>query len=206
MSKFISLVLCLALVFAMTQTIFAGELKGEKKGTYTEVPKEEYYAAIQKEIDQALQKAIELDKKKTAVSTFATLDVEYRTYLHEDKAKITYRDDFAAGQLAGGYRGNGSLYYTVSGGTSYTLTATFGLPWGSVSVAGSTGKGGANSSFGQSEPLPSNLYYYKLRLNKGYRSVPYSIQKRYPGQAWQTFSTGVASQYHNVYAYCQRVN
>ena len=136
----------------------------------------------------------------------AETSYEYRTYLHEDKAKLEagpYK--YASNQLEGGYKGAKTLYYNPSGGGKYSIDISFSSPWSPVSVSTSRGIG-SNKEIGMNVPTTSTKVYNKVQAKKTYKGTPYSLQKRKKGtKAWTTFGRGVATKYYRVDARCVEV-
>lgn len=136
----------------------------------------------------------------------STTQYEYRTYLHEDKAKLQagpYK--YASNQLEGGYKGAKTLYYDPSGGGTYSIDISFPLPWGGVSVNASRGIG-SNKDIGMNVPTTSTKDFNKVQAKKTYKGTPYSLQKRKKGtKKWTTFKSGVATKYYRVAARCVKV-
>lgn len=131
---------------------------------------------------------------------------EYRTYLHEDKAKLKEGDyKYASNQLEGGYKGAKTLYYNPSGGGKYSIGISFSAPWSPVSVSASRGIG-SNKDIGMNVPTTSTKVYNKVQAKKTYKGTPYSLQKRKKGtKTWTTFGRGVATKYYRVAARCVKV-
>lgn len=131
---------------------------------------------------------------------------EYRTYIH--KNKIVYKNGgyrYASGQLAGGYKGAKYLYYSPSGGGSYSFGVSVGAPWSPVSISAAFGKG-SSSNIGMVLKTTSTSHFNKVQGKKTYRCVPYSIQSRKKGTTkWTTISRGIGTSLYRVEGRCVRV-
>lgn len=167
--------------------------------------------AVKQQEEKTLKKELEKIAKNTGNKSILgkghpTGSYVYRTVMHHKKAKIVYRTAWAANQLKGGYKAKGSLYYNVKGGNSYSCSVGFGTPWGSVSFGGSTGSK-RNSVGGMNIELPSRKHYYKIKAKKGYKSTPYTIQRKKKGnKKWKNWNHGIVKGvYYSVNAYAVKV-
>lgn len=227
------LLLLLVLVMITTTTVVNADTNNSEQDVSQEViyqvPEGEYKEAIESEVINTFEQVVKDDmgvsddynleiSKEPYIKTLNSLDneivakaanpsndYEYRTYLHEDKAKLQaggYKT--ASGQLQGGYKGASYLYYSTSGGSRFSFTISFKAPWSPVSVGTTYGKG-SNKDIGMAVKTTSTKVYNKVQASKTYKATPYSIQKRKKGGSWVTFSRGVATKYYRVAARCVKV-
>lgn len=210
MKKITTIVLSLFLIVTLIPTsVFANtkvseELSSDGLGAYYERPE----AEVDAELEAMAAQSLAVEQMRSASDNIITggnvPTYEYQTIMRNDKTQYTYIDKLASGQLAGGYRVNGALYYDPNGGSSYSFSVSLGVPWGSVGFSGSTGKKAVS---GMTVNLPDDKYYYVISAKKTYKSVPYENQRRLRGSndPWVTTSYGVVTTYFSVYAYPKKV-